>query len=113
MGIRLPFESFTDKWDAGTGEAVVTCAENKEYCPDANDKANLYSIAVWGEGVEGEVDLQIQSIAAYGCTDGNAAGDIEDETELEAQVSIPSTGDKISLEYFSKKKRYLRKSRVD
>jgi len=23
--IRLPFDTFTDKWDAGSGDAVVTC----------------------------------------------------------------------------------------
>ncbi len=65
--IQLPFHEFTDKWDPGSGDAVVTCAENDEYCPHEEDKKSLYSIAVWGEGVKGKVDLQIQSVAAYGC----------------------------------------------
>jgi len=65
--VDLPFDQFTDKWDAGTGDAVVTCAENKEFCPDEASKKDLFAIAVWGEGVEGEVDLEIQSVAAYGC----------------------------------------------
>jgi hypothetical protein len=69
--VRLPFESFTDNWDAGTGNAKVTCQENKDYCPDAATKKDLYSIAIWGEGVEGDVDLQIGSIAAYGCKNNN------------------------------------------
>lgn len=64
---RIPFDQFSDKWDAGTGDAIVTCAQNKEYCPDEASLKDLYSIAVWGEGVQGEVDLQIKSIAAYGC----------------------------------------------
>merc|ERR1711937_1018886 len=116
MGIRLPFDEFTDKWDAGTGDAVVTCAENKEYCPDENDKKDLYSIAVWGEGVQGTVDLQIQSVSAYGCkslpTDDetNAANDsdIEMESEEDAQMTVTTTanksgsdGDTIAIEDFS------------
>ncbi len=72
--VQLPFDQFTDKWDPGTGDAVVTCAENKEYCPEEADKKELYSIAVWGEGVEGKVDLEIQSVAAYGCKSGNRIG---------------------------------------
>lgn len=71
---KIPFDEFTDKWDAGTGDAVVTCSENKEFCPDEASKKDLYSIAVWGEGVEGEVDLRIQSIAAYGCSCNENAG---------------------------------------
>merc|ERR1711924_506809 len=96
--VRLPFESFTDKWDAGSGDAVVTCKENKEYCPDKDDKANLFSIAVWGEGIEGEVDLQIQSIAAYGCT--SSGEDYQTEAKVQA-AATSSTVDKIVLEDFS------------
>jgi len=67
---QLPFDHFTDNWDAGTGDAKVTCAENPEFCPDTASKQDLYSIAVWGEGVLGNVDLQLKSIAAYGCSRG-------------------------------------------
>jgi len=66
--IKLPFDAFTDMWDAGTGDAVVTCHDNKEYCPDEATLKDLYSIGVWGEGVEGTVDLKIRSISAYGCS---------------------------------------------
>jgi len=95
--IRLPFDTFTDKWDAGSGDAVVTCQENKEYCPDQNDKANLFSIAVWGEGIEGKVDLQIQSIAAYGCTSSDETKDGDAENEASA---VSSTVDTFVLEDF-------------
>ena len=97
--IRLPFEKFTDKWDAGTGNAVVTCAENEEYCPGIEDKADLYSIAVWGEGFAGEVDLQIRSIAAYGCHNGDAEEE-ESNTNV-AESTSSSSSDTIAIEDFS------------
>jgi len=102
--IKLPFTDFTDKWDAGTGDAEVTCAENKEFCPEAEDKANLYSIAVWGEGVEGEVDLQIQSIAAFGCNSGVSDADADadgEETPIVTYFTGTSSDDKILIEDFS------------
>eukprot|EP00536_Pseudo-nitzschia_multiseries_P015361 jgi/Psemu1/327873/estExt_fgenesh1_pg.C_8680004 len=86
--VKLPFDSFTDKWDAGTGDAIVTCKENKEYCPDAASLKDLYSIAVWGEGVEGEVDLQIQSISAYGCKSATSAADAADGDGTDGVDSI-------------------------
>eukprot|EP00535_Pseudo-nitzschia_heimii_P006937 CAMPEP_0197190380 /NCGR_PEP_ID=MMETSP1423-20130617/21540_1 /TAXON_ID=476441 /ORGANISM="Pseudo-nitzschia heimii, Strain UNC1101" /LENGTH=545 /DNA_ID=CAMNT_0042642749 /DNA_START=66 /DNA_END=1703 /DNA_ORIENTATION=+ len=114
---RIPFDQFTDKWDAGTGDAVVTCAENKEYCPDEASLKDLYSVAVWGEGVEGDVDLKIQSISAYGCSGGCPTGDdfingvapdddsVEDLTAAEPanspEVVSGSPPDVIALEDFS------------
>jgi hypothetical protein len=79
--VRLPFDHFTDKWDAGTGNAVVTCAENKEYCPDEASKKDLFSIAVWGEGVEGKVDLELRSVAAYGCNSGSSSSDSSSDSD--------------------------------
>jgi len=72
--VKIPFDHFTDKWDAATGDAVVTCAEDARYCPDGATKADLFSMAVWAEGVEGDVRLDLKSIAAYGCTAGVAGG---------------------------------------
>ncbi|KAL7563911.1 hypothetical protein ACA910_008043 [Epithemia clementina (nom. ined.)] len=71
--VRIPFTSFTDNWDAGTGDAIVTCQEDSQFCPDQETlQHNLYSIGVWGEGVEGDVDLKIKSIAAYDCFSGSS-----------------------------------------
>jgi len=52
-------------------------------------KQDFYSISVWGEGVEGTVDLQIKSISAYGCA---SAGD-DDSITIEDLIIIiiPST----------------------
>jgi len=102
--VRLPFDHFTDKWDAGTGDAVVTCAENKEYCPDEASKKDLFSIAVWAEGVEGKVDLELRSVAAYGCNSGSSS-DSSSDSDSDDNDNEPldsSTGsDTISIEDFS------------
>jgi len=112
--VKLPFDEFTDKWDAGTGDAVVTCAENKEYCPDEDSLKDLFSIAVWGEGVEGAVDLEIRSVSAYGCSgssdsrsdsdsdssssDSESEDSSDDEPEADAAITV---GDSIVIEDFS------------
>jgi hypothetical protein len=110
--VQLPFDQFTDKWDAGTGDAIVTCAENKEYCPDEASLKSLFSVAVWGEGVEGEADLEIKSVAAYGCKGTSSSSSVGSESESshsteseETFKGIPeetaSDGDIISIEDFS------------
>jgi hypothetical protein len=65
--VELPFNEFTDFWDDGTGEPIHTCAENKDYCPDMKTLRDVKTISIWAEGVEGDVDLQVKSISAYGC----------------------------------------------
>lgn len=95
--VQLPFNEFTDKWDAGTGDAVVTCAEDKQYCPDETSKKDLFSIAVWGEGVKGEVNLQIQSVAAYGCNAGSGiVGGSDEADELDEKPVVDATAEDVS-----------------
>jgi len=71
--VQIPFTDFTDKWDAATGNAITTCEENREFCPDKKTLSNkLYSIAIWGEGVEGGVEVDLYSIQAYGCSSSSS-----------------------------------------
>lgn len=65
--ITLPFRSFTDYWDDATGDAIVTCAENPAYCPTQHALQYLDNLAIWGEGVEGNIYLEVRSIQAIGC----------------------------------------------
>lgn len=66
--VQIPFNEFTSLWDDGTGNPIKTCAENKDYCPDAKTlKDGIAPITIWGEGVAGKVHLEVQSISAYGC----------------------------------------------
>ena len=72
--VQIPFLTFTNNWDAGTGDAIVTCQDDPQYCPDVETlRQNMYSMAIWGEGVEGEVDLKLKSIAAYNCFSSTTA----------------------------------------
>lgn len=65
--LTIPFDDFTDNWDDATGNAKVTCHENSQYCPTTKVLHNIQTISIWGEGVEGTVDLEIKSIGASGC----------------------------------------------
>mmetsp|Transcript_13484 Transcript_13484/g.16970 ORF Transcript_13484/g.16970 Transcript_13484/m.16970 type:complete len:459 (+) Transcript_13484:87-1463(+) len=65
--ILLPFRSFTDYWDDATGNAIKTCDENERYCPGKVVLKNVKTVAFWGEGKNGKVDLEIKSVSAYGC----------------------------------------------
>lgn len=63
----LPFNTFTDFWDDSTGEPIHTCADNKNYCPDAKTLANVGTMSFWAEGVEGDIHLEIDSVRGYNC----------------------------------------------
>mmetsp|Transcript_26344 Transcript_26344/g.30147 ORF Transcript_26344/g.30147 Transcript_26344/m.30147 type:complete len:660 (+) Transcript_26344:1-1980(+) len=89
--VRMPFTDFTDKWDAATGDAVVTCQEDAQYCPDEETLRDLFSIAIWGEGSEGNVDLDIHSIQAYGCSGNN------DETTTDYNANEQEEEDSIRI----------------
>jgi len=66
--IVLPFDQFSSKWDEATGDIIVSCAEDSQYCPSTKWLKSMETISFWGEGVEGEVALQIQKITAVGCS---------------------------------------------
>jgi len=87
--IQIPFTNFTNKWDASTGNAVITCQENKELCPDHETLSqNLYSIAIWGEGVEGDIELDLYSIQAYGCGSSSTITSTNNESNNDKEIII-------------------------
>ena len=65
--ITIPLSQFTDFWDDATGEPIHTCQEDSRFCPDEMTLKNLQVLEIWGEGVGGKVDLEIQRIQAVGC----------------------------------------------
>jgi hypothetical protein len=67
--IQIPFREFTDFWDDATGEPIHTCEENALYCPDLMTLKDMKTVAFWGEGVKGEVSLEIKAIRAVGCAE--------------------------------------------
>eukprot|EP01083_Nonionella_stella_P053830 142236_1 len=98
--MAFPFDTFTDYWNAGTGDAVVKCEDDDQYCPDDATKKDLSSIAIWGEGVEGDVDLEIKTIAAYGCADSHSHDhDLASKvTSTDADADANSDADEIMIE---------------
>jgi hypothetical protein len=66
--VSVPFKSFTDFWDDATGKAIHTCESNPNYCPDAKTLQDMKTMSIWGEGVQGAVQLELASIAGYGCS---------------------------------------------
>ena len=66
--VKIPFTSFTRCWDDSTGDAIKTCAEDKEFCPTAERLADLQTVSLWAEGHVGDVTLSVKSISAYGCS---------------------------------------------
>jgi len=65
--VVLPFSGFTDHWDDGTGKAITKCVDDPKGCPTQKRLQNLETLSIWGEGVEGDVNLQIKNIRATEC----------------------------------------------
>merc|ERR1711933_290280 len=70
--VVIPFNMFSVEWDEATGDQIVTCAEDPTVCPDMETLRNMETMAIWGEGVGGEVNLYVRSISAVGCSGGSA-----------------------------------------
>jgi hypothetical protein len=66
--VKIPFTEFTKCWDDATGEPITTCSDNADFCPPTSRLADLETLSVWAEGAEGDVKIEIQSIAAYDCS---------------------------------------------
>merc|ERR1711924_9347 len=48
--VKIPFNTFSDKWSSATGEQTTTCAQNKDVCPTAS-KLRETSVLSSGEKV--------------------------------------------------------------
>ncbi|CAH0375831.1 unnamed protein product [Pelagomonas calceolata] len=68
--VEIPFTAFSDDWDDATGEIIVSCADDQRVCPHASNLQDLQKLSIWGEGVEGNVHLEIHSIKAINCAGG-------------------------------------------
>ena len=96
--VRIPFNMFSSKWDPGTGDQIVTCADDPKVCPTSNDLAHIRRIEIWAEGVKGNIHLELQSIWAgtaderfYEQTEGKKIVSSEEEISLITFNGEPST----------------------
>lgn len=66
--IQIPFKDFSNFWDAETGAIVVSCEQSPKNCPDQATLANMRDMSFWAEGDQGDFNLEVKSVIAYGCT---------------------------------------------
>merc|ERR1712178_215265 len=67
--VKLPFNSFSDKWSSATGEQTTTCADDSDVCPTASKLSAIKRVEFWGEGANGKLHLEVKAVYAE-----NAAG---------------------------------------
>merc|ERR1712176_1479870 len=65
--VSIPFNQFSNFWDDATGAVIRSCEDYQENCPDEATLKNMETMAFWGEGVEGKVNLEVKSVEGYGC----------------------------------------------
>jgi len=68
VDVKIPFNTFSDKWSAATGEQTTTCAESADVCPTAEKLAKIQMIEFWGEGASGKLHLEVKSVSAESAT---------------------------------------------
>jgi len=62
--VRLPFNTFSDKWSSATGEHTKECAAEKDVCPTASKLSKIQRIEFWAEGAVGKVHLEVKAVSA-------------------------------------------------
>jgi len=62
--VKLPFNTFSDKWSSATGEHTEECAKNADVCPTAAKLSKIQRVEFWGEGAAGKLHLEIKSVSA-------------------------------------------------
>jgi hypothetical protein len=62
--VKLPFNTFSDKWSSATGEHTEECAKDKDVCPTAAKLSKIQRLEFWGEGAAGKLHLEIKSVSA-------------------------------------------------
>ena len=67
--VFVPFTEFSDNWEPTTGDQIVTCEDDKQFCPDDKTLYNIERFEIMAEGEVGDVDLEIKSVTATGCDD--------------------------------------------
>merc|ERR1712072_914691 len=62
--VKIPFNTFSDKWSSATGEHTAECAQDKDVCPTAGKLSSIQRVEFWGEGAAGKLHLEVQSVCA-------------------------------------------------
>lgn len=62
--VVLPFNEFSSKTSAATGEPTALCKDDPSACPTTEALSGITELAIWAEGVAGEVSLDVQWVKA-------------------------------------------------
>jgi hypothetical protein len=68
VDVKIPFNTFSDKWSSATGEHNAECADDASVCLTAAKLAKIKRVEFWGEGANGKLHLEVQSISAESAT---------------------------------------------
>merc|ERR1711865_1280647 len=71
--VTIPFNMFSVEWDEATGDQKITCADDPTVCPDMETLEDMQTIALWGEGVGGTLNLYVKTISAVGCASDSSS----------------------------------------
>jgi len=68
VDVKIPFNTFSDKWSSATGEQTTTCADDSSVCPTASKLSKIQRVEFWGEGALGKLHLEVRSVSAESAT---------------------------------------------
>jgi len=97
--VRIPFENFSDKWSAATGEPTKTCAQDPTCCLTAAKLQKIQALGFWGEGKLGRVHLEVKSVSAESAPARPPAA--YDECSGPVQAGLRYNVSALGLEYFT------------
>merc|ERR1712048_1037175 len=64
VDVKIPFNTFSDKWSSATGEHTAECADDSSTCLTAAKLSKIRRVEFWGEGANGKLHLEVQSVSA-------------------------------------------------
>ena len=70
--ISMPLDEFSNYWNPATGDAIVTCKSDRQYCPSPATLKELRTVSIWAEGINGKVELWIRHIFMDGCSNSTS-----------------------------------------
>merc|ERR1712151_250576 len=64
VDVKIPINTFSDKWSSATGEHTAECADDSSTCLTAAKLSKIRRVEFWGEGANGKLHLEVQSVSA-------------------------------------------------
>lgn len=69
--VRVPLNTFSDRWDPPSGMAKKTCKEDASVCPTVDVLQAIQRIELWAEAYSGAIDLRVKSISVASSGSGS------------------------------------------